>query len=214
MDTKILIVDDHRLVRQGVRSLLEVQLGLTVVGEGADGVEGIELAAELSPDLILMDICMPRLAGIEATRRIKIANASGKVLMLTMLQGASYVEEALRVGAAGYVTKNAHPSELLTAIEAVIAGKCHVPPDFVQGLVHSLSGTAGGILSTGFTLSKREVEVLQLIADGYSSREIAKTLNRSHKTVATHRANIMQKLDVHKVAGLVRHAIRAGLVAP
>lgn len=214
MDTKILIVDDHRLVRQGIRTLLESQVGFSVVGEAADGLEAVEMADELNPDLTLMDICMPRLAGIEATRRIAKSEDEHKVLMLTMLENRSYVEEALRAGASGYVVKTAPAGELISAIEAVKAGNCHLPPVFTQQLVDSLPRVSGARPGMGASLTEREIGVLQLIADGYSSREIAAKLDRSYKTITSHRTNLMQKLGIHKTAGLVRFAIRTGVVNP
>lgn len=214
MDTRILIVDDHRLVRQGVRTLLESQLGFTVAGEACDGIDAVKLATELDPDLILMDICMPRLGGIEATRRISKSSVDAKVLMLTMLESRSYVEEAMRAGASGYVVKSAPASDLIGAIESVEAGNFHLPAAFTQQLLGSLTRVSGMRSGMSSSLTEREIGVLQLIAEGYSSREIASRINRSHKTVLSHRTNLMNKLNIHKVAGLVRFAIRAGVVAP
>lgn len=214
MDTKILIVDDHRLVRQGIRTLLESQIGFTVVAEASDGIDAVELAAEMDPDVVLMDICMPRLAGIEATRRIAKPDGDLKVLMLTMLENRSYVEEALRAGASGYLVKNAPAGELISAIEAVKAGNCHLPPVFTQQLIDALPRVSGVRPGMGSSLTEREIEVLQLIADGCSSREIAAKLNRSYKTIMSHRTNLMQKLGSHKVASLVRFAIRTGVATP
>ena len=214
MTSTILIVDDHRLVREGVRTLLDSQPGLTVVGEACDGIDAAELAAELAPDLIIMDICMPRLGGIEATRRVTTTDGHGKVLMLTMLEGRSYIEEALRAGAAGYVVKDATAGELIAAIAALNAGDCPLPSAFTQQLINSIPRVSGARPGIGSSLTERELEVLQLIAEGYSSREIAARIDRSPKTVLTHRMNLMQKLGIHKISGLVRFAIRAGVVTP
>lgn len=214
MQTRILIADDHRIVRQGVRTLLESQLGFTVAGEAADGAEAVEAAEELAPDLVLMDICMPRLSGIEATRRIVKPGVSTRVLMLTMLEVRSYVEEALRAGAMGYVVKSAPASELTSAIEAVRSGNSYLSPAVTQQVLGSIARPSGEPAAQSSALTEREREVLHLIAEGLSSREIAERIHLSSKTVETHRANLMDKLGIHKVAGLVRFAVRAGLVSP
>lgn len=214
METRIVLADDHRIVRQGLRTLLESQGGFRVVGEAADGEEAVEAAAALAPDVVLMDICMPRLSGIEATRRIAKATHPPRVLVLSMLEARSYVEEAFRAGAMGYVVKSAPPSDLTAAIEAVRSGSSYLSPAVTHQVLDTIAPPEGAKAPQRATLTEREREVLQLIAEGYSSREIADRIQLSCKTVETHRANLMDKLAIHKVAGLVRFAMRAGLVSP
>lgn len=214
METRILIADDHRIVRQGVRTLLESQGGFSVVGEAADGEEAIDAAEALAPDVVLMDVCMPRLSGIEATRRIAKGEGGPRVLVLSMLEGRSYVEEAFRAGATGYVVKSAPPSDLTAALEAVRSGNSYLSPAVTQPVLESIARPGEAKAPARSALTEREREVLHLIAEGYSSREIADRIHLSCKTVETHRANLMDKLAIHKVAGLVRFAMRAGLVSP
>ena len=213
METRILIGDDHRIVRQGVRSFLESE-GFHVVGEAADGEEVVEAAEALAPDVVLLDVCMPRLSGIEATRRITRAEGGPRVLVLTMLEARSYVEEAFRAGATGYVAKSAPPSDLTAALQAVRSGNSYLSPAVTQQVLEPIARSNGSKAPQRSILTEREREVLHLIAEGYSSREIAERIQLSCKTVETHRANLMDKLAIHKVAGLVRFAMRAGLVSP
>jgi len=208
-----MLADDHQIVRQGLRRLLSRRGDFSIVGEACDGQQAVDLAERSHPDVVLMDISMPRLSGIDATRRIA-RNGRTKVLALSMHDTQSYVEEALRAGAAGYVHKNTSAEELFSAIDAVRTGESYLSPAVTQQVVDAIARPGERSTSAVSGLTKREREVLKLIADGLSSKEIAHKLGVSLKTIESHRANLMDKLDIHKVSGLVRFAVRAGLVAP
>jgi DNA-binding NarL/FixJ family response regulator len=212
METTIVLADDHRLVREGLRRLLEERADLRVVGEARTGQEAVDLAAEKSPDLVLMDISMPGLSGIDATRRICKSGDSAKVLILSMHDNRSYVEEVLRAGASGYVLKDCASSDLLEAIDAVRRGDSFLSPTITQQVVDAIAHPGDRPEAALSALTDREREVLTLIAEGLSSKQIAKQLGVSLKTIESHRANLMDKLEIHKVSGLVRFAIRSGLV--
>jgi DNA-binding NarL/FixJ family response regulator len=213
METTILVADDHQIVRQGLKRLLSKRGDFTIVAEASDGEQAVEIASRRQPDVVLMDISMPRLSGIDATRRIA-AGGRTKVLALSMHDGQSYVEEALRAGASGYVHKNASAEDLFSAIDAVRTGESYLSPTVTQQVVDAIARPGDRPSSAVSALTQREREVLKLIADGLSSKEIAAQLGVSLKTIESHRANLMDKLDIHKVSGLVRFAVRAGLVAP
>lgn len=213
MQTTILVADDHQIVRQGLKRLLSKRGDFDIVAEASDGEQAVELATRRQPDVVLMDISMPRLSGIDATRRIA-AGGKTKVLALSMHDQQSYVEEALRAGAAGYVHKNASAEDLFSAIDAVRTGESYLSPTVTQKVVDAIARPGDRPASAVSALTQREREVLKLIADGLSSKEIAAQLGVSLKTIESHRANLMDKLDIHKVSGLVRFAVRAGLVAP
>ncbi len=214
MKIRIVLADDHAVVRDGLRKLLEMQNGFEVVGEAEDGVTAVELAERLTPDVVVMDVWMPRLSGIEATRRIARLPGTTRVLVLTMHKSRSHVEEALRAGAAGYVLKDAPATEVMAALAAVHRGECYLSASITQQVVDALAHPGTPESSPLAALTEREREVLQLIAEGLTSKEIATQLGVSLKTVEAHRANLMEKLDIHKVSGLVRFAIREGLIAP
>ena len=213
METTILVADDHQIVRQGLKRLLSKRGDFSIVAEASDGEQAVEIAGRKQPDVVLMDISMPRLSGIDATRRIA-AGGRSKVLALSMHDTQSYVEEALRAGAAGYVHKNASAEDLFNAIDAVRTGESYLSPTVTQQVVDAIARPGERPASAVSALTQREREVLKLIADGLSSKEIAAQLGVSLKTIESHRANLMDKLDIHKVSGLVRFAVRAGLVAP
>ena len=214
METTIVVVDDHKLVREGIRRLLETREDFRVVGEASDGEEAVALVTEKQPDIALMDIWMPRLSGIDATRRIGKRGLATRVLVLSMHESRSFVEEVLRAGAAGYIVKNAAPEDLLNAIDAVRSGASYLSPSITQQVVDAIARPGDAAPQGVAALTDREREVLQLIAEGLSSKEIAELLGVSLKTVDSHRSNLMEKLDIHKVSGLVRFAIRVGLVEP
>jgi DNA-binding NarL/FixJ family response regulator len=213
MQTTILVADDHQIVRQGIKRLLSKRGDFAIVAEASDGEQAVEIASRHQPDVVLMDISMPRLSGIDATRRIA-AGGRTKVLALSMHDAQSYVEEALRAGASGYVHKNASAEDLFSAIDAVRTGESYLSPTVTQQVVDAIARPGDRPSSAVSALTQREREVLKLIADGLSSKEIAVQLGVSLKTIESHRANLMDKLDIHKVSGLVRFAVRAGLVAP
>ncbi len=208
MTVRILIAEDQQLVRQGLVALLAVD-DVTIVGEAEDGKGAIEMARSLTPDVVLMDLSMPELDGVEATRRIKQFAPQIRVLVLTVANCERRVAEALAAGADGYALKKLGHGELMTAINAVCAGKTYLGPGLSEALVKEyLEGSE----MVGGSLTAREREVLQLIARGHKNREIADELGIAIKTVETHRTKIMQKLDLHNSAELAAYAIRRGLI--
>jgi DNA-binding NarL/FixJ family response regulator len=210
---KLLIVEDMTLTRSGLRALLEDTHQVEVIGEAADGREAIKLAEELNPDVILMDVSMPGLNGIEAARQIHAGQPGIRILMLSMYNASQYVFESLRAGASGYCAKDATVTELLKAIQTVASGGTYLSSALTDIAVEDYVRLAQGKHDPSELgkLSAREREVLQLITEGHSSAEIARLLHISARTVDTHRHNIMQKLDIHSVAGLTKFAIRHGL---
>ncbi|MFQ5767990.1 MAG: response regulator [Acidobacteriota bacterium] len=211
---RVLIADDHTLFRQGVRRLLEDEQGAEVVGEAASGLEAITLALELSPDVVLMDISMPRINGIEATRKILQKTDRVRILILTMHDNERYIGQILAAGAAGYLLKDTASHEFLAAIQAVHRGDSYLSPSISRKILNGLlkeKGSRGARRRPG-DLTQREREVLALLAEGKPNREIGKLLFISHKTVDVHRSNIMKKLDVHSIVQLVKYAIQQGLV--
>ena len=200
----VLLVDDHALVRRGFRRMLEDEDDITVKGEASDGEEAVRLARALKPDVIVMDCALPSVNGLVATRKILEHDPKAAVLMLSMHSEDTWVRQALEAGARGYMLKNAVDLELVTAIRRVARGEEVLDPQIAR------RGTLKGERETGLTV--RELEILQLIVGGLSNKEIASQLNLSANTVAVHRANIMEALDIHKTAELVVYAIRNGLV--
>lgn len=205
---KILLADDHTIVRQGLKLIISAHPDLEVVGEAANGREAVEIAEKLRPDMVLMDVAMPELNGIEATRRLVAANARVKVLVLSMHKEAVYVREILKAGARGYILKDAIDTELLNAIRSVAKGDGYISPA-VSGAL--LNDYRKDVTDPVDLLSGREREVLQLIAEGKTNKEIATKLNLSVYTVDSHRGKIMEKLNLHSTGELVRFAIKHGL---
>lgn len=211
---RILLVDDHALVRAGLRSLLEDIEGLQVVGEAHDGREAADAIGVHRPDIVLMDISMPGLNGLDATRRIVKEYPSVRVIVLSMHANETHVLQGLRAGALGYVLKGSAPRELALAIEYVARGEFFLSPIISKHVIDIYLGRAGEKVGSFDELTPRQREILQLIAEGKSSKQIAQVLDTSVKTVESHRASLMSRLDIHDVAGLVRYAIRNGLVSP
>ncbi|MBV9679966.1 MAG: response regulator transcription factor [Acidobacteriaceae bacterium] len=205
----ILLADDHTIVRQGLKLILSSHPDLRVVGEAANGKEAVELAAKLKPDIVLLDVAMPELNGIEATRKMVEANSRLRVLVLSMHKEAVYVREILRAGARGYILKDAIDTELLSAVRSVARGDGYISPA-VSGAL--LSDYRKDVTDPVDLLSPREREVLQLIPEGKTNKEIATKLNLSVYTVDSHRGKIMEKLNLHSTGELVRFAIKRGLV--
>ena len=211
---RILIADDHAVVRAGIRLLLEAQPDMEVVGEAQDGRESLTRVQELRPDVVLMDITMPHLSGIEATQAIKKVLPEARILALTMHEDAAYFFQMLQAGASGYVVKGADPSELLSAIRAVSHGKAYLFPSLARKLLDDYLERleVGEEGDTYARLTSREKEVLKLIGEGHTGREIAEVLFLSKNTVERHRTNIMDKLGMRNKSQLIRLAIRKGLV--
>lgn len=206
-------MEDHTIVREGLRPLLEGR-GVEVIGEAGNGLEAVEIAKKLAPQVVIMDVALPRLGGIEAARRIVRGDPDMKVIMLTIHDEPQYVFKSLEAGAKGYLVKEAPLEELMTAIKAVMRGETYLSSNFPPGLMDSYIRLAKrGKKADEFSqLTRREREILQYIAEGHTSPQIAKMLFISKKTVENHRANIMAKLDIHDTAGLVRYAIKIKLV--
>ena len=211
MPVRILIVDDHGVLRAGLRALLEDEPDFQVVGEAADGEEGLRQAEALKPDIVLMDISMPGVDGIEATRRVHASLPNTRVLLLTVHEDKSLLREAIQSGASGYILKRAVESELINAIRAVGRGELYVHPAMTRALLPDLPQEQA-IQARSDSLTAREVEVLKLIALGHTNRQIAEKLHLSIRTVETHRANLMDKLDLHSRVELVRYANQHGLL--
>ncbi len=210
---RILLADDHTLMREGIRALIEDEPDMLVVGEAEDGRTTIDLADELRPDLVLMDIAMPLLNGLDATHQIKRDHPEINVLILTMYDHDEYIRQVLAAGASGYVLKRAAASELIAAIRAVDRGEAVLSPAITRVVVDDyLHREAGDADRDPDRLTPREREVLQLIAEGYTSREIAEILTLSIKTVKSHRANLMQKLDLHDRGDLIKYAIQKKII--
>lgn len=215
MSIRILLADDHKIVREGLRALLEGQPDVKVVAEAEDGRTAVQLAQKLSPDVAIMDVTMPGLNGIEATRRIVAEVPGVRVIALSMHSDRRFVAEMFKAGASGYLLKDCAFEELARAINTVVANQLYLSPEIadvvVEDYVRHLTETDPWALSD---LTSREREVLQLLAEGKSTRQIASDLHLSVNTVATHRQHIMEKLDIDNIAGLTKYAIRAGLTSP
>ena len=211
---RIVLADDHALVRAGVRSLLASIPGVEVVAEAGDGHEALALVEKWRPRLVLMDIAMPGLNGLEATARLAKSHPETAVIMLSMHAAAEYALQALRAGAAGYLLKDADLSELELAIGAVARGQTYLSPAMSKHLVSDYRRRMAEQPDPLDRLTPRHREVLQLIAEGQTTKDIAARLKLSVKTVETHRVQLMDRLDIHDLAGLIRFAIRVGLVAP
>jgi two-component system response regulator NreC len=211
---KLLVADDHKIFRQGIKKLLEEEPDLQVVGEAADGREAVKKATELKPDVILMDIAMANLNGLEATKQIKKVLPSVKVIVVTMHKNEEYILQSFQAGASGFILKEGAVEELVSAIRSIHQDKSFLSPTISKTLIDAyLRKMETGKTETPFDLlTDREREVLQLIAEGYTNREVAKSLFISVKTVEAHRAHIMQKLNIHDIAKLVKYAIQKGLV--
>src|ERR1035437_3205904 len=205
---RILLADDHAVVRQGFRMILAGQPDMEIVGEAGNGREAVELAEKLLPDVIVMDVTMPELNGIEATRRLQTSTPHSRVLALSMHKDSVYVREILRAGARGYLLKDAIDSDLLAAVRAVSRGEGYLSPVISDAV---LSDYRKHVTNPIDLLSSREREVLQMIAEGKTNKEIATILNLSVYTVDAHRGRIMEKLNLHSTTELVKFAIRNGL---
>ena len=211
---RIVLADDHTIVRQGLRSLLEQQAGIEVIAEAENGRQAVRIAEQLKPDVVLMDFSMPDLNGLEATRQIKQRVPDVKILILTRHANREYIESILRAGASGYLIKKSAVDELVNAIQSVYRGDSFLDTSISKMVIEGYLHQSGGEIQVhDIKLTPRQREVLQLIAEGHPIREIASLLHISVKTVDNHRANLMQKLDLHSTADLTQYAIRKGIVS-
>lgn len=213
--TTVLLAEDHAIVREGLRRVLELHAGLKVIGEAKDGRQAVRLALELSPDVVLMDIAMPGLNGLEATRQLLQARPAMRILILTAHNDDAYVSSAMASGAMGFVLKQTSADEVCNAIRQVHAGTAYFSPSIARRLERSdlrPHGRKDTYAKKMTLLSRREMEVLQLVAEGKANKETASDLSISIKTVEKHRASLMEKLDIHHTAGLTRYAIAAGII--
>lgn len=211
MSIRLLIVDDHGVLRAGLRALLNAEVDMEVVGEAATGQEAIHVARSLKPQVVLMDISMPGMSGIETTAALLASDPKVRVLLITIHEDESLLRAALKNGASGYILKRAVESELINAIRAVAAGDLYVHPALTRALLEQPSTTSKR-KSSESTLTQREMEVLQLIAHGYTNRQVAEQLHISIRTVESHRANLMAKLEVSSRVELVRFAKQHGML--
>lgn len=211
---RILLVDDHTLFRQGIKNLLSSEPDLDVVGQATNGGEAVERAAELRPDVILMDIGMPGLSSFEATIQIRKNRPETKVLFLTMYDDDEYLMQSMQAGAGGYILKDSPAPQLITAVREVSQGGNHLSPRMLAHLVDDFRGRlkVGDRVTRGSTLTTREREILKVLAEGLSVKEIASDLNLSVKTVEAHKFNLMRKLDIHNKAQLVQYAVQKKIV--
>ncbi|HRE27402.1 MAG TPA: response regulator transcription factor [Anaerolineales bacterium] len=215
MTTRLILVDDHAVVRSGLRMLLENEPDLAIVGEAGTAREAFSLIEAARPDVVLMDIGLPDRSGIEATREIKAAHPAVAVVALTIHEDAEYFFQMLQAGASGYVPKRAAPQELLFAVRSAAAGEVYLDPSLAKLLVRDFArGPVEALTDPEHRLTERELEVLAYVAEGASTQEIAEALGISPKTVGRHRENLMRALGLHTRTELVKYAIRHGLISP
>ena len=214
MTTRVLLADDHNMIRQGLRALIEKEDGMSVIAEAEDGRKAVELAAELSPKVVVMDVGMPNMNGIEATRRIVAADDQVKVLALSMHSDKRFVKEMFAAGASGYLLKDSAFQELVLAIRTLAEARTYLSPGVTDSVIKDfVNRRPEAEVSVFSLLTGRQREVLQLTAEGMSTRDIAEQLKVSIKTVETHRQKIMSKLGVHSIAELTKYAVREGLTS-
>lgn len=213
--TRVLIADDHPLIRSGLRSLLARESEFEVVGEAADGYQALELVAQLKPDIVMLDVSMPRLNGIDVARKISETTPSTRVIIVSIHSDESYVLRALRAGAKGYLLKASPEGDILNAVRTVAAGHAYLSPEMSRLLVEEYvrEMRERGVEDSYDLLSIREKEILQLLVSGSSNRQIADMIHVSVATVETHRSNVLQKLGVHSLPELILYAVRKGLLS-
>jgi len=213
---KLIVAEDHAILREGLKMLLSIKPDLQIVDEASDGLEAVQKTTLLKPDLLIMDLGMPKMNGIEAIKEIRGINTNIKIVVLTAHESEEYIEAAFEAGADGYVLKDSTHSELLSAIEAVFAGKQYLSPAISSIVIHGYlakKGKVGDKPSQADTLSPREKTVLKLIAEGYTNKQIGEMLYISPKTVDNHRTNLMRKLDIHKIHELIKFAIKKRIIS-
>jgi len=211
MQTRIFLADDHSIVRDGIKALLEKERDFTVIGEADNGRDAVQSVCKLQPDIVIMDIAMPKLNGIEATRQLIGEHPKLKIIVLSMHADKRFVTEVLKAGAVGYLQKSCAFKHLITAIRTVLEGHVYMSPEITGVVVEAFRLQKSGSAGTDRELSPKEREVLQLLAEGHSSKEIADFLHVSCKTIDTHRQHIMEKLGLRSVAQLTKYAIREGI---
>jgi len=213
---RVLIADDHTIVRKGLCALLEEETDISVIGEAEDGREAIEKAFELEPDVVVMDIGMPSLNGLEAVKAIKKGRPEMKVLILTMHENEEYITEALKAGVSGYLIKKSVPKDLIAAIQLAHKGESFLSPSIstkvINRFIRQNITSSSDSINPEKTLTTREREIVQLIAEGFSNKEIAAKLGISTQTVKNHRSNLMEKLDLHNTAEITQFAIKNSLI--
>jgi two-component system response regulator NreC len=212
MPIRIIVADDHGVLRAGLRAVLNAEPDMAVVGEAGDGPTALRLATELCPDILLLDISMPGMNGVEVTRQLKKAQPDVRVLILTLHEDEGLLQEAIRAGVSGYIVKRAVESELISAIQAVYRGDIYIHPAMTRALLKDVSPSLVTDEEPTEPLSPREVQVLRLVAEGHTNRQIAEMLHVSVRTVESHRANLMGKLDLSSPAQLVRYALEHGFL--
>lgn len=213
MSIKIIIADDHKIMRDGLRNLLKKQIDMEIIGEADNGKKAVEMAREMEPDVIIMDIAMPELNGIEATRQILDDNPTIKIVALSMHSKRQFIIEILKAGASGYLLKDCAFEELAKAVRVVYRNQTYLSPKIADIITEDYLSNLSEDNSVFSTLTKREREVLQLLAEGNTTRQIANELNVSVKTIETHRRNMMKKLDTNSVAELTKYAVREGITS-
>jgi two-component system response regulator NreC len=212
-DIKIIIADDHALVREGIRALLNLHDDIVILGEASNGKEAIDKVMKLKPDMVLMDIAMPGLGGLEATLEIKKADPDVKILILSQYDDKEYVSRLLKAGVSGYILKHGVGTDLISAIRAVSRGEFYLYPSIASGVVDGFLHKDGVVVEDPYeTLTDREKQILKLLAEGQSHKEIAGLLNISAKTVMVHQTNISEKLDIHSRAALIKYAIQKSII--
>lgn len=209
---KILLVDDHTILREGIKALLNYYEDVEIVGEAENGVEAIQLYQKLNPDVVLMDIAMPKMNGLEATRKIRQQDPEARILILTQYEDQHYILPLLQAGAAGYILKRAFGTDLIKAIRCVAGGESFLYPSVTTTVLEQMRKNNSSTAAAEGNLSTREKEILCRVAAGETSRQIANSLNISVKTVEWHRGNIMNKLGLHSIAELVSYAVKNGYV--
>jgi len=212
--TTIVLADDHHVVRQGLRALVDAEADLRVVGEASDGREVLDTVERLKPDVLIVDVMLPSLSGLEVTRQVRQRSPRTRVVVLSMHANEAYVLEALRNGASGYVLKDANAADLVQAVRAAVGGRRYLSPPLSERAIEAYVERAkGGTLDVYETLTTREREVLHLAAEGYTNPQIAARLTISPRTAETHRANVLRKLGLQSQTDLVRYAVRRGIVS-
>ena len=212
MPVRILLADDHGILRAGLRNLLNAEPDFEVVGEAADGIQALEMAEQTDPDLILVDINMPNMGGIEMLQQLRAKQNASKVLMLTVHEDDGLLKKAIRAGASGYLVKRAAESELINAIRTVMQGDMYIHPSMTRALLKDLVPAPPSSTADDNTLTHREIEILRMVARGYTNNQIAEKLSISARTVEGHRANLMGKLGLHSRVELVEYAEQHGLM--